>query len=124
MPKTGDGSGKATGGKMTGLASSLAGKTPSVSRVSSSVTNAAKNVKNTNPSGRTWTVGRFTITKAKDDRVGRNPDRGSVYRISDGQETASAYSLESAKKQAEYMNGVSREQRSSEADALKKKLGF
>ena len=45
MPKTGDGSGKATGGKMTSLASSLAGKAPSVSRVGSGVQGAVQRVK-------------------------------------------------------------------------------
>lgn len=45
MPKTGDGSGKATGGKMTSLASSLAGKAPSVSRVGSGVQGAAQRVR-------------------------------------------------------------------------------
>lgn len=69
-------------------------------------------------SGRVYREGRFEIRKIHDKRVGRNADRGQVWEVSDGNETAKAYSLESAREMARHMASVSKSERDAKREAM------
>ena len=73
-------------------------------------------------SGRVYREGRFEITKIHDKRVGRNPDRGQVWKISDGVETAHAYSLQSARQMAQHMISTPKAERDKKKNALLEQL--
>ena len=70
------------------------------------------------PTGRVYSEGRFEIKKIYDKSVGRNADRGQVWEVSDGVETAKAYSLQSAREVARHMMDVPKAERDAKRDAM------